>query len=75
MTSVALEIAQKELGDLIETVKLGGHILITQGSKPVAEIVPIQRGKSKPKFGSAKGLITMSKDFDAPLPDFDEYTK
>lgn len=29
----------------------------------------------KPRFGSAKGLVTfMADDFDAPLDDFNEYT-
>ena len=28
-----------------------------------------------PKAGSAKGLVTMSDDFDAPLADFDSYTR
>lgn len=27
----------------------------------------------KPKFGSAKGLFKMSKNFDAPLDDFNDY--
>jgi len=27
----------------------------------------------KPKFGSGKGLFTMSNDFDEPLEDFNEY--
>jgi Protein of unknown function (DUF2281) len=31
--------------------------------------------KSVPQFGSAKGLITMAEDFDAPLEDFDEYAE
>jgi antitoxin ParD1/3/4 len=26
-----------------------------------------------PRFGSAKGLVRMSDDFDAPLEDFEEY--
>ncbi|CAN2040924.1 hypothetical protein GMMP15_2120006 [Candidatus Magnetomoraceae bacterium gMMP-15] len=29
--------------------------------------------KQYPKFGSAKGLIEMSDDFDAPLKEFEEY--
>ena len=29
--------------------------------------------KKKPKFGSAKGLIVISKDFDEPLEDFKDY--
>ncbi|MEA3308885.1 MAG: DUF2281 domain-containing protein [Chloroflexota bacterium] len=31
---------------------------------------PLER---KPQFGSAKGLIVMADDFDAPLADFEEY--
>lgn len=30
-------------------------------------------GSKKPKFGSAKGLFTIKKDFDEPLEDFREY--
>lgn len=30
-------------------------------------------GVKKPKFGCAKGQITMSPDFDAPLDDFKAY--
>lgn len=29
--------------------------------------------KSKPKFGSGKGIFIMHKDFDEPLDDFKEY--
>ena len=35
-----------------------------------------KKGKTKqhgPKFGSAKGMFKMSKDFDEPLDDFKEY--
>lgn len=31
------------------------------------------RSLHSPKFGSAKGLVQMADDFDAPLSDFDEY--
>lgn len=29
--------------------------------------------KNKPKFGSAKGMFTMKKNFDAPIEDFKDY--
>lgn len=32
-----------------------------------------QKKKAVPKFGSAKGKIRMSDDFDEPLEDFKEY--
>ena len=75
MTSVALDIAQKELPSLIEDVLLGGHVLITRDKTPVAEIIPVSGQKPTPAFGSAKGMITMAADFDSPLTDFDEYLK
>jgi len=75
MTSVALDIAQKELPSLIEDVLLGGHILITRDKTPVAEIIPVTGVKHTPLFGSAKGMIAMAEDFDAPLADFEEYSK
>jgi hypothetical protein len=31
--------------------------------------------KRTPRFGSAKGLLTISADFDKPLADFKEYMK
>ena len=75
MTSVALDIAQKNLPDLIEDVLLGGHVLITRDKTPVAEIIPVSGLKPAPIFGSAKGMVTMAEDFDSPLADFDEYSK
>ncbi|HEX3532414.1 MAG TPA: DUF2281 domain-containing protein [Thermoanaerobaculia bacterium] len=35
--------------------------------------IPIQE-KPQRRFGSAKGLITIAEDFDAPLEDFKELT-
>lgn len=32
-----------------------------------------KKGKRKSNFGSARGLIIMGDDFDAPLDDFKEY--
>lgn len=75
MTSIALDVAQKELPDLIEDVILGGHVVITKDHTPVAEIVPTSNHKGTPVYGSAKGMITLSQDFDAPLDDFEKYTK
>ena len=37
------------------------------------QVIPIASTKPRPQFGSARGLIHMSDDFDAPLADFDEY--
>lgn len=37
------------------------------------QVVPVTSSKPRPQFGSARGLIEMSDDFDSPLADFDEY--
>lgn len=73
MTTVALEQAQKDLPALISEVALGEHVVITRDNVPVAELVPVAPKNVRPIFGSAKGMIHMSEDFDAPIEDFREY--
>jgi antitoxin (DNA-binding transcriptional repressor) of toxin-antitoxin stability system len=41
----------------------------------VVKLVPVAETRQQPRFGSAKGLLTMADDFDRPLDDFDEYMK
>ena len=75
MTTVSLDIAQKELPDLIEDVVLGGHVVITKENKPVAQILPVSGEKQQPLFGSAKGLLKIGDNFEDPINDFAEYTR
>ena len=75
MTRITIDIAQKELPELIEDVMLGGHILIMRDKTAVAEIIPVSGPKHAPVFGSARGMIDMAENFDSPLTDFDEYLK
>jgi hypothetical protein len=35
-------------------------------------LVPVTLPKPHPRFGSAKGLIVMAEDFNAPMEDFKE---
>ena len=46
-----------------------------RGKVPLVKLTQLQSAKSKRAIGSAKGLIEMSPDFDAPLEDFKEYTR
>ena len=48
-------------------------IIITRQGLPIAKIVGIAKKKKQRKFGSARGLIKMADDFDAPLEDFKDY--
>jgi antitoxin (DNA-binding transcriptional repressor) of toxin-antitoxin stability system len=51
----------------------GETIIFSEGENDVVQLVPVARPRGKRKAGSAQGMIVMSDDFDAPLPDFAEY--
>ncbi len=48
-------------------------IIITKQGLPIAKIIGLSKKKKQREFGSAKGLIKMTDDFDTPLEDFKEY--
>lgn len=74
MTHISIDEAGAQLPRLIRDANSGEEIIITDGSEPVAKLVPLHRKQAHPKRGSAKGLILhMSDDFDEPRPDFAEY--
>jgi prevent-host-death family protein len=75
MHQVNVEEAKDNLPELIEAAVKGEDVVITKDDEQVVRLVPIPRMKVRPQFGSARGLITMSDDFDDPLPDFQEYTR
>lgn len=61
------------LPELIDSVVKGDEIVFTENNQPIAKLVAVRQDKPRPQLGSAKGLIILSDDFDAPLEDFDEY--
>jgi prevent-host-death family protein len=73
MYQIELEKARAQIASLLQTALDGEEIIITQNEQPVLKLVPISSLKSRRRSGSAKGLITMSDDFDEPLEDFAEY--
>ena len=60
--------AKTGFSKLLKRVQLGEEIVIAKAGKPVARLVPLAEGAAVRKPGSAKGLISLSADFDAPLP-------
>ena len=66
--------AKTHLSELIDQVDKGAVYVITKRGRPVAELRPPYR-ESSLKFGSDAGKITMSDDFDAPVPGMEEYSK
>ncbi|MBI3249372.1 MAG: DUF2281 domain-containing protein [Deltaproteobacteria bacterium] len=60
---------KQNLTDLIEAALGGEEVVLTQDGQPVLKLVRIGAPKVHRKAGSAKGLVIMSDDFDAPLED------
>ncbi|HEX6186029.1 MAG TPA: type II toxin-antitoxin system prevent-host-death family antitoxin [Pyrinomonadaceae bacterium] len=75
MHEVSIEEAKASLPDLIDAAVNGEEVVIAKDERRLVRLVPVSRTKSRPQFGSAEGLITMSEDFEAPLEDFEEYTR
>lgn len=74
MYQIELEKAKAQIASLFKTALDGEEVVITQNDQPVLKLVLIAAAKSgRRQSGSAKGLITMSDDFDEPLEDFAEY--
>ena len=75
MREVPIAEAKEQLLELIEAVLGGERIMISTEDQRAVWLTPARFGGGTPKFGSAKGLITMRDDFDAPLEEFEEYMK
>ena len=73
MHQVDLHEAKRHLADFIDIALGGEEIIITQNGEPVLTLMRVAAPKTRRKAGSAKGLITMASDFDAPLEDFRAY--
>ncbi len=75
MHQIDLKEAKTHLSDLLEEAINGQEVIILKNQQPIVKFVPISVSKARSQFGSAKGLITLNKDFDEPLEDFGEYMK
>lgn len=73
MRQVGLEDAKRDLSDLLHAVFQGEDVVIKHNDNLSVRLVPLAHPDKRPQFGSAKGLIEMSDDFDAPLNDFKDY--
>jgi antitoxin (DNA-binding transcriptional repressor) of toxin-antitoxin stability system len=75
MHQVSIEEAKIRLPDLIDAAVSGEEVVIARGDRQLVRLVPVLGTKSRPQFGSAEGLISMSEEFEEPLEDFEEYTR
>ncbi|MFN0120472.1 MAG: type II toxin-antitoxin system Phd/YefM family antitoxin [Blastocatellia bacterium] len=61
--------AQLTLPRLLEATCRGEEIVITDKRQPVAKLVPFTEAEGDLRYGSAKGLVAITENFDAPLED------
>lgn len=54
---------------LVEQAHNGETIIIAKSGQPWAKIIPFDLPKKRFKFGTMKGQIKVSDDFNEPLPD------
>lgn len=73
MVQIPIREATEQLDKLIQAAANGEEIFIIADDQQVVQLVPVPILNRRAQFGSAKGLIRMTDDFDAPLPDFGEY--
>ena len=66
---VNFEQMKSHLKDYIDQVQSGEEIVIAQEGKPVARLVPYLAPSQDRVPGLDQGLVQISDDFDAPLPD------
>jgi prevent-host-death family protein len=63
--------AKARLSSVVREARAGYDVIIAKDGTPLVKVVSVTAGARTP--GSAKGLITMAPDFDAPLDDFSPY--
>jgi len=74
MTQFNVHIAKAQLSQLIQQALLGEEVIIARDNKPLVKLVALAPSKPKRRIGTAKGLVTIKKDFNKPLKDFEDYT-
>ncbi|MGO9453084.1 MAG: type II toxin-antitoxin system Phd/YefM family antitoxin [Candidatus Binataceae bacterium] len=60
--------AKTHFSKLLKRVARGEEVIIAHAGRPVARLTPIEAKRQARKPGSARGLIKIADDFDAPLP-------
>lgn len=70
MQQVNRDEEQSRLPELLDAALRGEEIYITGEGVVRVQLVPVLVRRGTPQFGSAKGMFTMSDDFDEPLPEF-----
>jgi antitoxin (DNA-binding transcriptional repressor) of toxin-antitoxin stability system len=74
MQQVTPDEAKARLAELIAAALRGERVVIGEDDQHAVQLVPTTTASHPRRAGTARGMIVMSDDFDAPLTDFAEYT-
>ena len=71
MQTVNIHAAKTHLSRLVDQAAAGEEIVIARGGRPVARLVPlaVPEAGSRRRLGILAGQLSVSADFDAPLPE------
>jgi prevent-host-death family protein len=69
VTTVNIHHAKTHFSKLVDRVLAGEEVTIAKAGRPVARLVPLPPAVARRNPGSARGLIEIGEDFDAPLPE------
>lgn len=72
MTTVNVHEAKTHLSELLARVRRGERIVIARSGKPIAMLTPLEEPTERRRPGLDRGRLTITADFDAPLPGFEE---
>ena len=68
--TVSVDEAQQRLQDLLAQALAGNEVIITEHGTPVARLVPVVTPSKKKRIaGLNRGTVSISEDFNEPLPD------
>ena len=75
MQQVDIVEAAQSLQNLVEAAIAGEEVIIIKNNQPIIKLVPVILDVKHRQIpaGSAKGCMTISEDFDAPLEEFWDY--
>lgn len=65
MPNIEVTDSDRPIGEWIRAVRRGEEVVFTEHSEPIAKLISIESNRPTPRFGSAKGMIRISSDFDA----------
>ncbi|MBM4136017.1 MAG: type II toxin-antitoxin system Phd/YefM family antitoxin [Nitrospira sp.] len=69
MPTINIHDAKTHFSRILKRVENGEEIIIAKAGKPIARILPLEHKIKKRIPGTAKGRITISKEFFKPLPE------